>query len=263
MAVLGLRFCERAFSSCGKWGPLFIAVRGPLTIAASLVAEHRLQTRRLSNYGSRAQLLRGMWDLPRPGHEPVSPALAGRFSTTAPPGKPFSTFLMPLLKKWGRGNKANHLSVTWEEMCLFPWVLQDFHGNVSRSGDQPWWAPPTSRFPLGTVFWLLLCSHGGSGNQLSEKRQEKKLKDIWMDVGWEKEGSGGDSMSNGKRQVFLNGSVCLCLNGSCRDPLLSLAIVLQKFNWLWFPSISKDFIWGKWLLIQRIYVPSNLPASAY
>ena len=30
----------------------------------------------------------GMWDLPRPGLEPVSPALAGRLSTTAPPGKP-------------------------------------------------------------------------------------------------------------------------------------------------------------------------------
>ena len=29
-----------------------------------------------------------MWDLPRPGLEPVSPALAGRFLTTAPPGKP-------------------------------------------------------------------------------------------------------------------------------------------------------------------------------
>ena len=88
VAVLGLRFYVRAFSSCGKWGPLFIAVRGPLIIAASLVAEHRLQTRRLSNRGSRAQLLRGMWDPPRPGLEPVSPALAGRFSTTAPPGKP-------------------------------------------------------------------------------------------------------------------------------------------------------------------------------
>ena len=88
IAVLGLRFCARAFSSCGKWGPLLIAVRGPLTIAASLVAEHRLQTRRLSNCGSRAQLVRGTWDLPRPGLEPVSPALAGRFSTTAPPGKP-------------------------------------------------------------------------------------------------------------------------------------------------------------------------------
>ena len=52
MAVLGLRFCARAFSTCGKRGPLFIAVRGPLIIAASLVAEHRLQTRRLSNCGS-------------------------------------------------------------------------------------------------------------------------------------------------------------------------------------------------------------------
>ena len=88
MTVLGLRFCARALSSCGKWGPLFIAVRGPLIIAASLVAEHRLRTRRLSNCGSRAQLLRGMWDLPRPGLKPVSPALAGRLSTTAPPGKP-------------------------------------------------------------------------------------------------------------------------------------------------------------------------------
>ena len=52
MAVLGLRFCARAFSSCGKWGPLFITVRRPLTIAASPAAEHRLQTRRLSNCGS-------------------------------------------------------------------------------------------------------------------------------------------------------------------------------------------------------------------
>ena len=88
LAVLGLHFCARASSSCGKRGPLFIAVRGPLTIAASPVAEHRLQTRRLSSCGSRAQLLRGMWDFPRPGLEPVSPALAGRLSTTAPPGKP-------------------------------------------------------------------------------------------------------------------------------------------------------------------------------
>ena len=87
MAVLGLRFCARASSSCGKWGPLFIAVRGPFTITASLVVEHRLQTRRLSSCGSRAQPLCGMWDPPRPGLEPVSSALAGRLSTTAPPGK--------------------------------------------------------------------------------------------------------------------------------------------------------------------------------
>ena len=94
MAVLGLSFCARAFSSCGKWGPLFITVRGPLTIAASLVVEHRLQTRRLSSCGSRAQLLRGTWDPPRPGLEPVSPALAGRLPTTAPPGKPITVVLI-------------------------------------------------------------------------------------------------------------------------------------------------------------------------
>ena len=86
--MLGLRFCARALSSCGKREPLFITVRGPLTVTASLAAEHRLQTRRLSSCGSRAQLLHGTWDLPRPGLEPVSPALAGRFSTTVPPGKP-------------------------------------------------------------------------------------------------------------------------------------------------------------------------------
>ena len=94
MAVLGLRFCARAFSSCGKWGPLFIVVHRPLTIVASLVAEHRLQRRRLSSSGSRAQLLGGLWDLPRPGLEPVSPALAGGFLTTAPPGKPSVQVLM-------------------------------------------------------------------------------------------------------------------------------------------------------------------------
>ena len=52
--MLGLRFCARALPSCGKRGPLFIAVCGPLTTAAPLIAEHRLQTHRLSSCGSRA-----------------------------------------------------------------------------------------------------------------------------------------------------------------------------------------------------------------
>ena len=59
------------------------------SLVASPVAEHRLWTRRLSGHGSWAQPLRGMWDLPRPGHEPVSPASAGGLSTSAPPGKPY------------------------------------------------------------------------------------------------------------------------------------------------------------------------------
>ena len=92
--MLGLRFCARAFSSCAKRGPLFIVVHELLTIAAPPVVEHRLQMRRLSSCGSRAQLLRGMWDPPRPGLEPMSPALAGRFSTTALQGKPSNNFLL-------------------------------------------------------------------------------------------------------------------------------------------------------------------------
>ena len=114
MAVLGLRYCARAFSSCGKWGPLFIAVHGPLIIAASLVAEHRLQMRRLSNRGSRAQLLHGMWDLPRSGLKPVSPALAGGFLTTVPPGKPY-IFDIILFQSY-------HLQILSSIDCLFCFV---------------------------------------------------------------------------------------------------------------------------------------------
>ena len=49
--------------------------------------------------GSRAQAqlwhtgLAALWDLPGPGLKPVSPALAGGFLTTAPPGKFLRLFL--------------------------------------------------------------------------------------------------------------------------------------------------------------------------
>ena len=35
-----------------------------------------------------------MWDLPGPGLEPMSPALAGGFLTSAPPGKPSFVFFL-------------------------------------------------------------------------------------------------------------------------------------------------------------------------
>ena len=137
LAVLGLRFCARDFSGCGERGPLLIAVRGPPTIAASPVAEHRLQTRRLSCRGSRAKSLRGMRDPPRPGIEPMSPALAGRLSTTAPPGKPchslFEDELSPALllpKKEAntvvlRFSKCGSwTSISWELVrSANPWAL--------------------------------------------------------------------------------------------------------------------------------------------
>ena len=42
LAALGLCCCTRAFSSCGKWGLLFVAVCGLLIAVAPLVAEHGL-----------------------------------------------------------------------------------------------------------------------------------------------------------------------------------------------------------------------------
>ena len=143
--MLGLRFCARAFSSCGERGPLFIAVRGPLSVAASPVAEHRLQMRRLSSCGSRAQLLRGMWDPPRPGLEPVSPALAGRLSNTAPPGKPKTSILWCSLVLWARNLDMAQLGTVFPDPCyqlgtlegwFSGWMLES-HGSIltCTSGD--------------------------------------------------------------------------------------------------------------------------------
>ena len=60
----------RRLSSCGSWA-----------------LEHRL-----SSCGAWVYLLCGMWDLPGPGIEPMSPALAGRFLNTVPPGKSCTAF---------------------------------------------------------------------------------------------------------------------------------------------------------------------------
>ena len=133
---MGLRLCARAFSSYGKRGPLFIAVRGPLTIAASLVAEHRLQTRRLRNCGSPAQSLRGMWDPPRPGLEPVPPAPAGRLSTTAPPGKPQALLLInkDMLLKFPPSPPATAHRKTKPQKIYFIFQLSGFcHGKLLLS----------------------------------------------------------------------------------------------------------------------------------
>ena len=66
--------------------------RAGFSSCGSRALEHRL-----SSCGAWAQLLHGMWDLPGPGLEPVSPALAGGFLTTAPPGKPPRLFLKVII----------------------------------------------------------------------------------------------------------------------------------------------------------------------
>ena len=65
-----------------------LGVRASVVVARGLSScGSRALEHRLSSCGARAYLLHGMWDLPGPGLEPVSPALAGGFLTTAPPGK--------------------------------------------------------------------------------------------------------------------------------------------------------------------------------
>ena len=105
--ALGLRCCVWAFSICGErvaalrcgarasyCGGFSCCRAWALGTWASVVVACGLSScglraleYRLSSCGARAWLLRGMWDLPGPGLEPVSPALAGGFLTTVPPGK--------------------------------------------------------------------------------------------------------------------------------------------------------------------------------
>ena len=119
LAASGLCCCAWAFSSCGECGLLFIVVRGLLIVVASHCRAGGLGTRtsvvgacrlsscglqalehRLSSCGARASLLCGMWDLPGPGLEPVSPALAGGFLTTVPPGKSLVVFSLSFVSRY-------------------------------------------------------------------------------------------------------------------------------------------------------------------
>ena len=68
-----------------------------------------------------------MWDLPGPGLEPVSPALAGGFLTTVPPGKsPHVNFkslgclILQILP-----HNLNSISSVFDvlKMCFPPWLL--------------------------------------------------------------------------------------------------------------------------------------------
>ena len=74
-----------------------------------------------------------MWDLPRPGLEPMSPALAGGFLTTAPPGK-------------------SEMARSDSHLAIFPTLT-----------------PPSTVFPrheVVTVFRVKAVFHGTSGTPL-------------------------------------------------------------------------------------------------
>ena len=65
-----------------------------------------------------------MWDLPRPGLEPVSPASAGRSSTTAPPGKPHLLSILINLPFLDISPKWDHIICGPLVFCI--WLLTIF-----------------------------------------------------------------------------------------------------------------------------------------
>ena len=83
--------CGAPASHCGPFscGAQALVAWALVVVACGLNnCDSRAPERNLSSCGAWAQLLRGMWDLPGPEVEPLSPALAGRFLTTTLPGKP-------------------------------------------------------------------------------------------------------------------------------------------------------------------------------
>ena len=102
-AALDLHCCSWGLSS-DKRGLLFVAVPKLLTAVTSHVGECQrvsvVAARRLGICSPRAGaqklrhtaiVARWMWNLPRPGVKPMSPALAGEFLPTVPPGKSLPT----------------------------------------------------------------------------------------------------------------------------------------------------------------------------
>ena len=86
----GLRGCTGFSLDAESWGYSLAAMQASchtgFSCCGAQVLEHGL-----NSCGTWAWLLHGTWDLPGPGIEPVSPALAGRVFTTEPPGKPLSS----------------------------------------------------------------------------------------------------------------------------------------------------------------------------
>ena len=83
-----LSSCSARVSHCGGFSCCRAQALGRgLGTCSSLALEHRCSS------WAHGLLLSSMWNLPGSGIKPISPALAGRFLTTEPPGKPQIHFL--------------------------------------------------------------------------------------------------------------------------------------------------------------------------
>ena len=89
---VGFSSCDTGLISCGSWA-----------------LEHGL-----SSYGAQAWLLCDMWHLPRPGIEPVSPALAGGFLPSVLTRK---SYILPF-RAYSVVRKQVHLFTSCIGICI-------------------------------------------------------------------------------------------------------------------------------------------------
>ena len=133
LAVLGLRCCTWAFSSCDEQGLLsscsaWASHCGGFSCCGARALGHAV----VSGCGTWAQLPHGIWDLARPGVEPVSLALADGFFFTVPPGKSENHLLWVLRQDLG----LVHLSPAWVQRGLRNGpseILCVYQGSPSRN----------------------------------------------------------------------------------------------------------------------------------
>ena len=117
-----------------------------------------------------------MWDLPRPGLEPASPALAGRFSTTAPQGKPGS----PILKVITQAIKIKVIGATPWFLLLHTKWCKNFCVNATA----------LTQFPIATVTnyhkqWLKITklfsyTSGGQKSKLNVMELKSTCPQDWF-----------------------------------------------------------------------------------
>ena len=118
-------------------------------------------------------MLRGMWDLPGPGIEPMFPALAGRFLTTAPPGKSPRMFIYIYINICSFSDSFPLLVGTIEYSSLCQFVVltgEKLNATLLRLGKRKGCLLSLVLFLI--VWKVLACA----------ARQEKEIKDTLIAV---------------------------------------------------------------------------------
>ena len=142
--MLGLHCCTRAFSSYSKWRLLSscsaqVSHCGGFSCCRARALGHA----GFSGCDTWAQFLRGMWNHPGPAVETISPAVAGGFLTTGPPGKSWTCF--PSLGYIPRNETAGSYFYSVFNFLRNHWSIFNSGCTILHSHQQ--WEHNTGNFP--------------------------------------------------------------------------------------------------------------------